>query len=129
MYRHYRNFKHASVQPALNRDKDIAYTRFLNAQKAYHATVRAHRRKQGIKRDEKLFEILSNNPMKVYQFIKRSKRNNISKINHLKVGDKVYTGDDVADGFYDSLTTLKSCNFEELKQDQNMDVAICKTLL
>lgn len=82
----------------------IAYTRFLNAQKAYHA----QKRNQDTKRDKRLFEILSNNPMNVYQFIRRSKRNNTSWINHLKVGNKVYTGDDVADGFYDSLTTLKT---------------------
>ena len=85
--------------------------------------MRAERRKRDIDHDTKLFEILSSNPQNVYQFIKRSRRSNTSNVQHLTVGEKVYVGDTVADGFYDSLTQIKTCDFAELRKTPEMEFA------
>ena len=39
------------------------------------------------------------------------------------MSSKIYVGNTVADGFYDSLTHLKACDFEELRGDPKMNWA------
>lgn len=97
---------------------------FKVAKKTYHSTVRAEKRKQDTDRDTRLFSILTDNPQKVYEFIKSNRRGSASQVQHLSVGDKIYVGNTVADGFYDSLTKLKTCDFEELVQDPKMNQAL-----
>ena len=41
----------------------------------------------------------------------------ISKIEQLAVGEKLYTGSQVGDGFFDSMTSLKSCDVQSLTKD------------
>ena len=60
------------------------------------------------KRDAALCDILSTNPYSVHHAIKASKNASDSGIQNLKVGDKVYSGENVPDGFYDSLSSLKA---------------------
>ena len=60
------------------------------------------------KRDAALCDILSTNPYSVHHAIKASKNASDSGIQNLKVGDKVYSGKNVPDGFYDSLS-FPSC--------------------
>ena len=59
-------------------------------------------------RDALTHSVLSSNPEKLYSFVKASKNKSSTKINSLKVGKKVYSGSSVPDGFFDSLSTLKS---------------------
>ena len=59
-------------------------------------------------RDVKLSNILSTNPAAAHRSLRTSKNAAISDINILKVGNKVYTGKNVPDGFYDSLSSLKA---------------------
>jgi hypothetical protein len=40
------------------------------------------------------------------------KQTKTSKIVKLTVGEKLYSGREVGDGFYDSMTSLKTCNIE-----------------
>ena len=65
-------------------------------------------------RDTLTHSILSSSPSKLYKSIKASKNTSSTKIHSLKVGSKVYVGSSVSDGFYDSLSTLKSPNMEEI---------------
>ena len=48
------------------------------------------------------------NPSLTFKRIRASKRNNVGKINLLYVGDREYVGERVADGFYDSISQLKT---------------------
>ena len=38
-------------------------------------------------------------------------------LSQVPVAEKVYTGESVADGFYDSMTSLKNCDMELLRKD------------
>ena len=61
-----------------------------------------------IARDTKLHKILSNDPSLLYKSIRENKKNKESRIQKLMVKDKLYLGEQVPDGFYDSLLQLKS---------------------
>ena len=89
-------------------------------QKAYRQTVRKVRLKQSVKRDKKLDTILSKDPRAVYSYLQSTRKPKSSNIQHLTVGDKVYAGDMVADGFYQSMTSLKTCDMESLRNDPNL---------
>jgi hypothetical protein len=60
-------------------------------------------------RDTKLHNILSN-PTTVYRSLRAAAKKSSPNINRMKVGDKVYEGQTVADGMFDSLHTLKAPN-------------------
>ena len=91
-----------------------ARANYKAALKAYRNVVRFVRMKDNAKRDERLLTLLSNNPSSFYSFIRSSKNVSATKIEKLKVHDKVYLGEKVADGFYDAMTALKTVDMEEL---------------
>ena len=78
---------------------------------------------------------MSQNPSNVFNAVRRSKQSNNRKINKLCVNDRVYTGDNVPDGFYDSLLDLKtvdyrniqdSISFERYSSDYSNILKICE---
>ena len=80
-------------------------------------------------------ELLNTNPNKVFTAIQKE-RSASSQINVLRVGSKVYTGDDVCDGFFDSLSKLKSPDmskitnseaFSETIRDYNNIIGLAKS--
>ena len=92
---------------------------FTAARKSYTQTVRKLRLKQSIKRDSKLDTILSKDPSGIYSYMRSTRETNASKIQSLSVGKdcKLYQGKMVADGFYDSMSALKSCDMVSLRED------------
>lgn len=93
---------------------------FKDAKKNYHRAVRTHRLQEAVQRDEKLFSILGENPSQLFSFIKSCKKTQTKEIASLTVGQKTYHGTAVADGFYDSMTSLKQCSLEQLQADPNI---------
>lgn len=65
-------------------------------------------------RNSDLFSILSQNPTKLFQRLKQNKTTSVS-IHELKVGDQTYTGESVPDGFFESLSKLKSVDYSSLE--------------
>ena len=63
---------------------------------------------ESCQRDSDLFNILQKNPSKVFNSVRKSKQSGTRQVNKLTVDGKMYTGDTVRDGFYDSLLNLKS---------------------
>ena len=63
---------------------------------------------QSQKRDTNLSCVLSKNPTEFYKSLKREKSNKNILIQELSVGDKTYTKDNISDGFYDSMSRLKT---------------------
>ena len=59
-------------------------------------------------RDSLIHSVLESDPGQLFKAIKSSKCNTSSNIQTLHVGDKVYSGKDIPDGFYDSLSALKA---------------------
>ena len=87
----------------------------LDAKHAVTAAKSAYRRAANAatmlafnERDSLLHTVLQSNPGKLFKCVKSSKSGTSSKIHSLKVGDKVYTGNSVPDGFFDSLSSLKA---------------------
>ena len=97
-----------------------AKAQFLAARKAYRDTVRKCRLSQSLRRDQKLDSILSKDPRGLYAYLRQNKQTKNQKIQSLKVGSKVYQGDRVGDGFYDSMTALKSCDLEYVSSDPHL---------
>ena len=90
------------------------------ARSRYKKAIRKSLVMAGSERDRKLFEILGENPGKAYSFLKSARKNSPTKIASLTVGNKVYHGSAVCDGFYDSMSSIKTCNIEELKADREI---------
>ena len=90
---------------------------YNRARTMHRKLERAYKAEQSHKRDQNLFSICSNDPSPIFRNIKSSKRSTAGKINKLKVGKKVYTGEAVQDGFYDSISQLKSRDSESLRGD------------
>ena len=104
----------------VKRDSASSKRQAKAAQRMYRQTVRRVRLKQSVKRDTKLDSILTKNPKALYSYLRSSRKTKTSNIQKLKVGGKVYEGDKVGDGFYESMTNLKSCDMESLQNDPNL---------
>ena len=96
---------------------DVAKSHFERARQNYRQAVRLTRLEQSIKRDQKLDTILTDNPAKIYSYLRSCKQTKTSKIDQLAVGEKLYSGCQVGDGFFDSMTSLKSCDIQSLSKD------------
>ena len=83
----------------------------------YRKAIRREQQQDCDKRDTQMHQILSSNPSKVFSSI-QSLRTNKASINTLKVGDKTYIEEKVPDGFFDSLSSLKSPNMSEIEDTQ-----------
>ena len=59
------------------------------------------------KRDAKTFSILSVDSPKLFQAVRAAKKVADVSVKKLTVKDRVYAGDDVCDGFFDSISPSK----------------------
>ena len=78
------------------------------ARKEYRLAIRKQRHNDDLLRDTQLFSICTNNPSALYSKIRHSKRSSGGPVPYLTVGDKIYPGQRVADGIYDSISSLKT---------------------
>ena len=103
--------KHKYMQ---RKPTDSARRQFERARKQYRQTVRTSRLKQSLKRDQKFDSILTSNPRQLHIYLRSCKKTKSGKIEKLSVGDKLYVGSSVGDGFFDSMSSLKSCDMQSL---------------
>ena len=96
-----------------------ATTAYSDARKAYRRVFRRHQAQADNESDSKIHDILSKNPSEAFKHLKKCKSSSSSKISEIHVGDSVYTGENVAFGFFTSLQQLKTI------QDPSID--ICET--
>ena len=78
------------------------------ARAACKRAVNASTQKLCSDRDNLVNSVLDSNPGGLFTAVKSFKSSSSSKIQSLKVGKKVYLGKTVPDGFFDSLSSLKS---------------------
>ena len=71
--------------------------------------------KADMEKDTQLYEIMGENPGKVFRHIRAMKKTGSSQLAKLTVGNAIYTGDNVADGFYESMSSLKRCDLTSLE--------------
>ena len=110
----------------------------LKGAKADHRKlVRAEDVDEEVKRNNNLHDILTRNPSSFHKAIRNSK-NSLSSGNTQKlvVGGKVYLGEQVADGFFDSLKSLKSIDqvvlddsetYSDFKKDYINILELCRS--
>ena len=103
--------------------------------KMYHQVVRSHNLKTDMDRDIMLFNIMGESPGKVFRHIKAMKKAGNSLVPKLTVGQAVYTGESVADGFFESMSSLKRCDSKSLESvpelsekllDYNTVIELCR---
>ena len=83
--------------------------------KVYRRLIRLTRMHRSILRDSQLSNYCSDSSQ-FHSSARRNKNNNVVSINELKVNDKVYKDKNVCDGFYDSISTLKTLDPSSLSQ-------------
>ena len=111
------NTKHKLM---VNRGTASSKVQLKTARKVYRQAVRNQRLKQSVKRDSQLDFILSKDPRKIFSYLRSIRRTKTSSIQSLAVKAKVYEGDRVGDGFYDSMTSLKTCDMDALRDDPQL---------
>ena len=88
-----------------------------------------------LERDEHLHSVLSKNPSSIYKTIKRYKRTKAGKLYKLTVGKNTYFDSSVKDGFYESISKLKTKDsislakseyFSDFKNDFDNIIDICR---
>ena len=85
----------------------------------HRSLLRRGNSQESIRRDTNLYNILKNNPTKVFETVRATKKKNARKIGKLMVDEKVYVGETVPDGFYDSLLHLKSFDHNEIQNKES----------
>ena len=96
-----------SSNDASTAEFETAQTNFKEAKATLQNLVRKDKVSKEVDRDSFLNQILTNQPKEVFKAVKANKSKN-SDIKKLIVGDKVYTDDSVADGFFDNISELKT---------------------
>ena len=86
-----------------------------------------------MQRNTELLSLLSKEPKKVFKSFKKTKASQSRKIQSLQVGEKTYAEDNVADGFFDSISELKTIkditatSFNRFAEDHRHIIKICKS--
>ena len=110
-----------------------AKANFKKVKALHQNVVRNHINNQDCERDDKFLEILSKDPRSVFRRLKSKRSKDSSKIDKLHVAEKVYTNENVADGFFDAVSSLKtlkqitSSSFEQFSEDHKNILEICKS--
>ena len=86
---------------------DAARDTLRNAKMHLRQAVRNDASRARQSRDNAFSKLISNNPSEAFAALRSSKNASTNPIQNLKVGDKIYSGKAVCDGFYDSLSSLK----------------------
>ena len=129
----HKNLLSVSRNPASSdSQKETAEAAFKHAKSHVQSVVRAHQVQQECQRDLEFQDIISKEPNKIFKDIKSRKLKQGTTIKSLAVGNKVYTEDSVADGFFESISKLKtrssmtSPSFESFSEDHKHILEICK---
>lgn len=86
---------------------EVALEHRAEARTIYKQTIRKEQQKDNDECDSNLNNMLSNS-QSFYHSVKSMKSSSTKEIDFLSVGDKTYHGRKIPDGFYDSLSQLKS---------------------
>ena len=93
-------------------------TSYSKARTAHRKLLRLFKAKASVNRDKQLHSILSKNPSSFFSSMKRSRFSKNRRISKLKVGNKCYAAESVKDGFYDSISMLKTLDTAALKDSE-----------
>ena len=104
-----RTFAKLSTSPSPDYDSVLESKQTLTEARAtLRRRIRQEQKQDDIARDEKISSCLVENPTALFRSIKSFKSSGSTTINKLHVNGKTYIGDQVPDGFFDSLNSLKA---------------------
>ena len=89
-------------------DLETAKSKLAASRHKYRREVRASLARERDQQDAKLSEILSKNPNDVFRAFKAASKCSAPAVSKMKVGTKVYSGESVPDGIFDSLNQFKA---------------------
>ena len=109
--------------------------RHAGTRRLHNQLVRYARVQEGYTRDKLLNKICARNSTSTFKSIKSLRKSASSKIAKLHVGDKIFLGDRVPDGMYESIAALKTepysfpsnPNIPDFTKEYNYILDICKT--
>ena len=116
------NKAHKGYKEAMKTNKkSVARTReaFNISKRLYRLEQRRQKHKEDCLRDSPLFSVTTSNPSAVYKSIRSAKSSSSRAIPFLTVGKKKYVGENIVDGFYDSISALKSQDNNSLQSSPN----------
>ena len=87
-----------------------ATARKSSCSSALRAAIRASSSQAARERDKLLHSVLSSDPRKLQAAVRSSKNSSSPIVHTLQVGNHIYSGDSVPDGFYEALLNLKVPN-------------------
>ena len=114
-------------------EKEVASKELKTAKSLHQNLVRKHNVADEVKRDNELLDLLSKQPKEIFKSFRKTKSAQSRRIKSLQVGDKTYSEETVADGFFDSISQLKtlpeitSPSFQRFSEDHRHIVDICKS--
>ena len=109
--------------------------KFKRLKSKHQQLVRKHRMLENSKRDEKTFSVLNSASSDLFRVVRSYRKSSNIAVNKLIFNGKVYEGDLVGDGFYDSISHLKTkehhhlmshSNFKAANQEYSDILRICK---
>ena len=128
----HKNFTDANPNATIT-DKEDAVVKLKSAKSLHHKALRNHKVSQEIERDNQLLALLSKQPKDIFKAFKNAKSSQSSKLKSLQVGNKTYSEESVADGFFDNISQLKTLPeitataFERFAEDHRHIIEISKS--
>ena len=98
---------------------EMTRAKYKRLKAEHQRLVRRQRMLENAERDNKMFSLLGSKPSVFFKSVRNLKRSGNISTNELKVHDKVYEGDAVADGFFDNITQLKAQVHSSLSSSTN----------
>ena len=89
-------------------------TKYKAMKSKHQRLIRRRRMNENCKRDSKTFSVFSSNTSSLFKAVRSSKSSSNIAVKKLTVRDRIYEAESVNDGFYDSISHLKSQVHAEL---------------
>ena len=98
------NQAHRNIHPS----NPHSQQQFNRLRAKHRHIVRQARQGYDKMQNDKLFTLLSSNPSSAFRTIKSAKSSDSVQVPSIKVGEKIYRGDRVIDGLFESISKLKT---------------------
>ena len=87
---------------------EVDHLGIRKARNQHRSVVRNMKVRKEIKQDENLFSALTSNPSQAFRTLRSAKSSHSVEVPFIKVGEKTFAGNSVVDGFFESISNLKT---------------------
>ena len=93
---------------------EVAKIKLKNLRQKHRKLVRQFRLNKCLARDSKLAGLVSDNPLKCFDDVQNMRKTTKKPIRKLHVDSKIYEDENIVDGFFDSISSLKKVDTDAL---------------